>query len=100
MLVLVGEHDTRCVPGQVYRYVRALKKAGGDVELYLSTSRATASYVVDEGVREWAAVLGSSAPGPAARSLAPAAPRRTYTRPWSSIASATLTNPAMFAPFT
>ena len=56
VLVLVGEHDTRCVPGQVYRYVRALKKAGGDVELY-SYEQGHSSYVVDEEVREWAAVL-------------------------------------------
>ncbi|MGA9161601.1 MAG: alpha/beta fold hydrolase [Actinomycetota bacterium] len=57
VFVLVGEHDTRCVPGQVYRYVRALRKAGGDVELY-SYEQGHSSYVVDEEVREWAAVLG------------------------------------------
>ena len=56
VLVLVGEHDSRCVPGQVYRYVRALKKAGGEVELY-SYEQGHSSYVVDEEVREWAAVL-------------------------------------------
>ena len=57
VFVLVGEHDTRCVPGQVYRYVRALRRAGGDVELY-SYAQGHSSYVVDEEVREWAAVLG------------------------------------------
>jgi dienelactone hydrolase len=56
VFVLVGEHDTRCVPSQVYRYVRALKKAGGDVELY-SYEQGHSSYVVDEEVREWGAVL-------------------------------------------
>ena len=56
VLVLVGEHETRCVPGQVYRYVRALKKVGGDVELY-SYEQGHSSYMVDEEVREWAAVL-------------------------------------------
>jgi dipeptidyl aminopeptidase/acylaminoacyl peptidase len=44
------------VPGQVYRYVRALRKAGGDVELY-SYAEGHSSYIVDEEVREWAAVL-------------------------------------------
>jgi dipeptidyl aminopeptidase/acylaminoacyl peptidase len=56
VLVLVGEHDTRCVPGQVYRYVRALRKAGGEVDLY-SYEQGHSSYIVDEEVREWAAVL-------------------------------------------
>ena len=56
VFVLVGENDTRCVPGQVYRYVRALRKAGGDVELY-SYAEGHSSYIVDEEVREWAAVL-------------------------------------------
>ena len=55
-VVLVGENDTRCVPGQVYRYVRALRKAGGDVELY-SYAEGHSSYIVNEEVREWAAVL-------------------------------------------
>ena len=54
--VLVGEHDSRCVPSQVYRYVRALRRAGGDVELY-SYPEGHSSYVVDEEVREWRAVL-------------------------------------------
>ena len=56
VFVLVGEHDSRCVPSQVYRYVRALKKAGGDVEVY-SYAEGHSSYVVDEEVREWGAVL-------------------------------------------
>jgi dipeptidyl aminopeptidase/acylaminoacyl peptidase len=56
VFVLVGEHDTRCVPAQVHRYVRALKKAGGEVELY-SYDEGHSSYLVDEQVREWGAVL-------------------------------------------
>jgi dienelactone hydrolase len=56
VFVLVGEHDSRCVPSQVYRYERALRKAGGDVELY-SYAEGHSSYVVDEEVREWFAVL-------------------------------------------
>jgi dipeptidyl aminopeptidase/acylaminoacyl peptidase len=56
VLVLVGEHDTRCVPAQVYAYVDALAAAGGDVEVY-SYDEGHSSYVVDEEVREWATVL-------------------------------------------
>ena len=56
VFVVVGEHDSRCVPSQVYRYVRALRKAGGDVEVY-SYEEGHSSYVVDEEVREWGAVL-------------------------------------------
>jgi dipeptidyl aminopeptidase/acylaminoacyl peptidase len=56
VFVLVGEHDSRCVPSQVYRYVRALRRAGGDVEVY-SYEEGHSSYVVDEEVREWSAVL-------------------------------------------
>jgi len=57
VLVLVGENDTRCVPSQVYSYVRALRAAGGEVELY-SYGEGHSSYVVDEEVREWRTVLG------------------------------------------
>lgn len=56
VFIIVGEHDSRCVPSQVYRYQRALRKAGGDVELY-SYAEGHSSYVVDEEVREWGAVL-------------------------------------------
>ncbi|HEX5627357.1 MAG TPA: alpha/beta fold hydrolase [Actinomycetota bacterium] len=56
VFVLVGERDSRCVPGQVYRYVRALRRAGGEVELY-SYPEGHSSYLVDEEVREWGAVL-------------------------------------------
>jgi len=56
VLVLVGEHDTRCVPAQVYSYVDALRAAGGAVELY-SYDEGHSSYVVDEEVREWRTVL-------------------------------------------
>jgi len=56
VLVLVGEHDTRCVPAQVYSYVDALRRAGGTVELY-SYPEGHSSYVVEEEVREWGIVL-------------------------------------------
>lgn len=55
-LVIVGEHDSRCPPGQVYNYVDALLEAGGEVELY-SYEEGHRPYVVEEEVREWAAVL-------------------------------------------
>ncbi len=53
VLVMVGEHDSRCVPAQVYSYVNALRTAGGDVQLY-SYDEGHTAYVVDEEVREWA----------------------------------------------
>ena len=56
VLVLVGEHDTRCTPGQVYAYVDALRAAGGDVELY-SYAEGHSSYIVEEEVREWRTVM-------------------------------------------
>jgi dienelactone hydrolase len=56
VLVLVGENDSRCVPGQVYRYVDALRTAGGDVDLY-SYGEGHGSMIVDEEVREWRTVL-------------------------------------------
>lgn len=56
VLVLLGENDTRCVPEQIYDYARALKDAGGDVELYVY-GEGHSSYIVDEQVREWGAVL-------------------------------------------
>jgi dipeptidyl aminopeptidase/acylaminoacyl peptidase len=56
VLVLVGENDSRCVPAQVYRYVDALRAAGGDVELY-SYGEGHGSMIVDEEVREWRTVL-------------------------------------------
>ncbi|HEY7660928.1 MAG TPA: alpha/beta fold hydrolase [Actinomycetota bacterium] len=56
VLVLVGEHDTRCPPRQVHAYVEALERAGGDVELY-SYEEGHSSYVVEEEIREWGTVL-------------------------------------------
>ena len=56
VLVLVGEHDTRCVPGQIHRYVHELREVGGDVELY-SYDEGHSSYVVEEEIREWRTVL-------------------------------------------
>jgi dipeptidyl aminopeptidase/acylaminoacyl peptidase len=55
VLVLVGEHDSRCVPGQVHAYVDALRGAGGDVEVY-SYDAGHSSFVLDEEIREWRAV--------------------------------------------
>jgi dipeptidyl aminopeptidase/acylaminoacyl peptidase len=56
VLVLIGEHDTRCVPEQAMSYVRALRESGGDVEVYTYGTGHT-SYVVDEEVRQQRAVL-------------------------------------------
>jgi dipeptidyl aminopeptidase/acylaminoacyl peptidase len=56
VLVLVGEHDSRCVPAQVHAYVDALRDAGGDVEVY-SYDTGHSSFVLDEEVREWRTVL-------------------------------------------
>ncbi len=56
VLVLVGEHDSRCVPAQVHAYVDALRAAGGDTELY-SYDEGHSSFVLDEEVREWRTVL-------------------------------------------
>jgi dipeptidyl aminopeptidase/acylaminoacyl peptidase len=56
VFVLVGEHDSRCVPSQVYTYVEALKDAGGDVELY-SYEEGHSSYIVEEEIREWQATM-------------------------------------------
>ena len=56
VLVIVGEHDSRCVPKQIHGYVDALRAAGGDVELY-SYEEGHTPYVVDEEVREWGTVL-------------------------------------------
>ncbi|HYG72447.1 MAG TPA: prolyl oligopeptidase family serine peptidase [Actinomycetota bacterium] len=56
VLVLVGENDTRCVPGQVYAYVDALKAAGGEVELY-SYGEGHSSFIVEEELRQWRVVV-------------------------------------------
>ncbi len=55
VIVLVGEHDSRCVPAQVHAYVAALRAAGGDAEVY-SYDAGHSSYVLDEELREWRAV--------------------------------------------
>jgi dipeptidyl aminopeptidase/acylaminoacyl peptidase len=65
VLVLVAENDSRCVPAQVYSYVDALGAAGGEVELY-SYDQGHSSFIVDEELREWRAVLdflGRRVPG-------------------------------------
>jgi dipeptidyl aminopeptidase/acylaminoacyl peptidase len=56
VLVQVGENDTRCVPEQVYNYVNALRDAGGDVEVY-SYGEGHSSFIVEEELRQWRAVL-------------------------------------------
>jgi len=56
VLVQVGENDTRCVPEQVYNYVNALRDVGGDVEVY-SYGEGHSSYIVEEELRQWGAVL-------------------------------------------
>jgi dienelactone hydrolase len=56
VLVLVAENDSRCVPGQVYAYVDAMREAGGDLELY-SYDQGHSSFIVDEELREWRAIL-------------------------------------------
>ena len=57
VLVFVGEHDSRCVPGQIHTYVEALRAAGGDVEVY-SYDEGHSTFIRDEDVREWRTVLG------------------------------------------
>ena len=56
VLIQVGENDTRCVPEQVYNYVNALRDVGGDVEVY-SYGEGHSSFIVEEEVRQWRAVL-------------------------------------------
>jgi len=56
VLVLIGENDTRCVPGQAFNYVHALRRAGGDVEVY-TYGEGHSSYVVEEELRQWRAVM-------------------------------------------
>jgi dipeptidyl aminopeptidase/acylaminoacyl peptidase len=56
VLVLIGENDTRCVPEQAYNYVNALRDAGGEVEVY-AYGEGHSSYIVDEEIRQWTAVL-------------------------------------------
>jgi acetyl esterase/lipase len=56
VLVLIAEHDTRCPPKQAHDYVDALRAAGGEAELY-TYDEGHNSYVVDEEISEWRAVL-------------------------------------------
>jgi dipeptidyl aminopeptidase/acylaminoacyl peptidase len=56
VLVLIGESDTRCVPKQAFNYVDALRAQGGDVEVY-TYAQGHSSYILDEEVLEYAAVL-------------------------------------------
>jgi dipeptidyl aminopeptidase/acylaminoacyl peptidase len=57
VLVLIGENDTRCVPQQAYNYVNSLRDAGGEAEVY-SYGEGHGSFIVDEELRQWRAVLG------------------------------------------
>jgi dipeptidyl aminopeptidase/acylaminoacyl peptidase len=56
VLILIGENDTRCVPEQAYNYANALRDAGGEVEVY-SYGEGHSSYIVEEELRQWRAVL-------------------------------------------
>jgi dipeptidyl aminopeptidase/acylaminoacyl peptidase len=56
VLVLIGENDTRCVPQQAYNYVNSLRDAGGEAEVY-SYGEGHGSFIVDEELRQWRAVL-------------------------------------------
>ncbi len=56
VLFLIGEHDSRCVPGQAFSYVEALKRRGGQAEVY-TYGTGHSSFVVDEEVRQYRAVL-------------------------------------------
>jgi dipeptidyl aminopeptidase/acylaminoacyl peptidase len=56
VMFLIGENDTRCVPGQAFRYVEAFKRHGGRAEVY-TYGTGHSSYVVDEEIRQWRAVL-------------------------------------------
>ncbi len=56
VLVLVGEHDSRCVPSQIYSYVDALRAAGGHVQVY-SYDEGHSTFIQEEDVREFRTVL-------------------------------------------
>jgi dipeptidyl aminopeptidase/acylaminoacyl peptidase len=56
VLFLVGENDTRCTPDQAFRYIEALERNGGDSEIY-TYATGHSSYVVDEEIRQYRAVL-------------------------------------------
>ena len=55
-LVLIGEHDTRCPPRQAFNWVDAYRARGGEVEVY-TYGTGHSSFVVDEEIRQWQAVL-------------------------------------------
>jgi dipeptidyl aminopeptidase/acylaminoacyl peptidase len=56
VMFLIGENDTRCVPGQAFNYVEAYKRSGGDPTVY-TYATGHSSYVVDEETAQWRAVL-------------------------------------------
>ncbi len=51
VLVMIGDHDTRCPPGQALNWVEAVRSRGGDVEVYRFDA-GHVSYVEDEEVRQ------------------------------------------------
>ncbi len=56
VLVIVGEHDTRCPPQQAMNWVEAYRARGGEVEVY-AYGTGHSAYVVDEEVRQMRAIL-------------------------------------------
>ncbi|MGZ4155370.1 MAG: prolyl oligopeptidase family serine peptidase [Actinomycetota bacterium] len=56
VMFLIGENDTRCTPDQAFSYVEAFKAHGGDAEVY-TYGTGHSSYVVDEEIAQWRAVL-------------------------------------------
>ncbi len=54
VLVMIGDHDTRCPPDQALNWVQAARSNGADVELYRFDA-GHVSYVEDEEVRQLAA---------------------------------------------
>jgi dipeptidyl aminopeptidase/acylaminoacyl peptidase len=56
VLFLIGENDTRCAPDQAYRYVEALRRRGGQAEVY-TYGTGHSSYVLDEELRQYGAIL-------------------------------------------
>jgi acetyl esterase/lipase len=56
VLIMVGEHDTRCVPSQTHHYIEVLRAAGGDVQVY-SYDEGHSTFIQDESVRELRTML-------------------------------------------
>ena len=56
LLILAGEHDSRCPIRQIDNYVRALRDRGGDVEVY-RYGTGHSSFLVEERIRQMRAKL-------------------------------------------